>query len=109
MTASWVSDGKWYNEAYDGVIIVVQMTEIEIGFGIEYRRAAVLDPKLIPLLKSKGDMGNRAFVMQYKVKLSDDSEISTFKGENVYMYKGDLLFNSQKVYIPNMTVQDSSN
>lgn len=54
-------------------------------------------------------MGKRAFVMQYKVKLSDDSEISTFKGENVYMYKGDLLFNSQKVYIPNMTVQDSSN
>lgn len=109
MTASWVSDGKWYNEAYDGVIIVVQMTELEIGFQYPSIRGLVLDPKLCPKLESKSEMGKNAFVTQYKVNISDDSEISTFKGENVYMYKGDLLFNSQRVYIPNMTVDDSSN
>ena len=105
-TASWASsDGHWYNEAYEGVIVMVQKTAVEIKFGAPNSRATVLDPKLIPKLSSTSDQNLTAFLMQYDTDLSESTPISTFKGTEIYMRDANLLFNSNKVYITNSTVQ----
>ena len=105
-TASWVSDGRWYNEAYSGIIIMVQRTGLDIGFNNGLRNT-VLDPKLIPIIDSKYDQGTTAFLMQYKAEISEDEPISYFMGEPIYMYGADEWFTSNKVFITNMTVQGS--
>lgn len=105
-TAEWAPDGAWYNEAYSGVIIMVQRTGVEIKFDRTNERMTVLDPKLVPYIKSKKLQGTQAFLSQYCTNLYDNDVIAFFKGEPVYMYKANLLFNSNKFYITNMTVQD---
>lgn len=106
-TASWAPDGAWYNEAYSGVIIMVQRTGVDIEFDRTNKRMTVLDPKLVPYIESKELQGSMAFLSQYCTNLYDNDVIAFFKGEPVYMYKAQLLFNSNKFYITNMTVQNT--
>lgn len=106
-TASWASsDGKWYNEAFNGVIVIVQKTTIEVGLGAVNQRTAVIDPKLVPQMNSKVNEVE-AFLTQFKVDFTEKDKVATFKGQEVFMYGIENLFTSQKVYIPNMTVQDN--
>ena len=105
-TASWAStDGHWYNEAYEGVIVMVQNTKIEIKFDTVAKRTTVLDPKLIPKLNSTSGQNLTAFLTQYNTDLDSTTPIATFKGNEIYMKDAELLFNSNKVYITNSTVQ----
>jgi len=107
-TASWASeDGKWYNEAYAGIIVIEQKTAVEIKFDIPTQRSTVLDPKLIPQMSKKSEE-LKAFMMQYKTDLSEDTVVTSFKGVDIFMKEADMLFNSNKVFIVNMTVQDLS-
>lgn len=39
---------NWYNEAFDGISVIVQDTQLEVGFIDPTERTQVLDPKLIP-------------------------------------------------------------
>lgn len=84
-----------------------QSSVIEVGFGVNYERATILDPKLIPQMSSKHDDYD-AFISQYKTDLNPSAAIGSFKGYSIYMQDADLLYNSQKFWIPNMTVQDLS-
>ena len=109
-TAEWAdaeTDGKWYNEAYDGIVVMVQETKITIGFKVPSKRVTILDPKLVPYIQSKENQANAAFLTQYKTTLTEDIPITYFKGEPIFMKEADLLYNSNKFYIPNMTVQNS--
>ena len=39
---------NWYNEAFDGISVIVQDTQLEVGFIDPTERTQVLDPKLTP-------------------------------------------------------------
>ena len=106
-TAAWAPDGKWYNEAYYGIVVMEQTSQIEVKFYATDMRTTVMDPKLIPQITKKNEP-MRAFMFQYKTALPSDAVISTFKGKAVYMRNADLLFQSQKAYIISQTVQDLS-
>lgn len=105
-TAAWAPDGRWYNEAFEGVIVMKQNTGLEIGFDAATTRNTVLDPKLIPKVTSKGDQGKEAYLSQYCTDLNSTTAISSFKDSDVYMRDAELLFTSQRFFITNMTVQD---
>ena len=104
-TASWAPDGHWYNEAYEGVIVLVQKTTIEVGFNNTTKRTTVLDPKLIPKLNSTSGQNLTAYLSQYCTDLDSTTPIATFKGNEVYMRNGNELFTTKKWYITNSTVQ----
>lgn len=116
-TASWnlgKDDGCWYNEAYKGIIVLEQVTQVEVGLVYPATRTTVMDTKLIPKQTTKSDRDENgkvktdAFLFQFKSSLSENDPISTFKGQSVFMRNADLLFKSNKAYIINMTVQDLS-
>lgn len=111
-SASWASDGKWYNEAFDGVYVVRQQTNYRVGFS--GKKIIVLDPRLIPMQNSRRDIHMKAHLSQYKAEL--DSSITsvhgsgylgTFKGVPVRHSKLDTMFTSKKFYIPSAVVTDS--
>ena len=53
-STTWSSaDGKWYNEAFDGVTVLVSTTTINTGLWDPMERSTVFDPKLTP--KKDGD------------------------------------------------------
>lgn len=104
---NWAKDGKWYNEAFDGITIIVQKSVIEVGFGTDREKSSILDPKLIPLNKGKHDLFTNYHVGQYYVDVDAENEkIGTFKGAKVA--SGDLkyLFYTKAFLIPNVTSQD---
>ena len=108
-TASWASDGRWYNEAYAGITVYVQHTDIQVGLtvGVNPLRTMVLDPKLIPQVTSKKDQGTTAFSSAFKVDLDQNTPIGKFKGTDIFMASPDMLFHSRNIYITNMTVDDN--
>ena len=106
-TAAWAPDGAWYNEAYYGIVVIEQTSQIEVKFYATDTRTTVLDPKLIPQMNKKTESMS-AFLFQYKTALPSEAPITSFKGKTIYMKNGDLLFNSQKAYIISQTVQDLS-
>ncbi len=112
-TASWAPDGKWYNEAWSGVIIMVTSTELQVGLSDPATRTTVLDPNLCPESKGTSDRYSRAYVTQYKTasmcsnrQNREEGYIGTFRGTAVIMEDMDMLFTSRKFYIPNVNVQD---
>lgn len=106
-TAAWASDGKWYNEAYYGIIVVEQTSQIEVKFYATDMRTTIMDPKLVPKINKKNEP-MKAFLFQYKTALPTNAPITSFKGKAIYMNNADLLFSSQKAYIISQTVQDLS-
>lgn len=108
-TASWaVSDGTWYNEALDGIIVVVQTTPLKVNFDdVLKTKTTVLDPKLIPYTDNKSDMNNNAHILQYKTSSTDGNVVGEFKGKTIVMSYMDRLFNSRPFYVTNNTVQNT--
>lgn len=111
-SASWASDGKWYNEAFDGVYVVRQQTNYRVGFdGV---RTLALDPSLTPVRDSRADLFKKAFVTQYRAEPSSSTAavggpgyLGTFKGTEVRLQNMGNMFTSKKFYIPNALVTDS--
>lgn len=115
-TAAWAkTDGKWYNEAFDGIYVVRQATTMKIGFMQPLMRGAVLDPALCPPNKGKADLFSTAFLSQFCVNDTSDASIAsgkgnqyigTFKGKDICLPEMQGMYQSKKFYIPNVNVQD---
>ena len=112
-TASWAPDGKWYNEAFDGICYVRKETSFEVGFLDSPIRSAALDPKLTPVNKGQSDLFSKAFISQFR--MNDKSDVYTgetagyvgkFKGQNVILNGAENMFKTRVFSIPNVTVQD---
>lgn len=116
-TASWAtSDGRWYNEAWDGIYVVRQATYLTVGFKNPDIRSAALDPKLCPPKSSRSEMFERAFLSQFRLEAKSDAApdkpdgyIGTFKGVDVVLPSLQNMYVSKKFYIPNVNVQDLGN
>ena len=111
--ATWVGDGAWYNEAFDGITIVESVTKLKLGFIKPFGRTSVIDPKLTPVSNSKSDLLNSYVFSQIKMRdycekfgASAPGKLASYKGNEVKTQHLDELFKSDIFYIPNATVQD---
>lgn len=117
-TAEWASDltdGKWYNEAFDGVYLVKQSTTFNIGLAFSSSRVSALDPALCPQNKGQSDLYTSAFLSQFCLDSQSDATIAqgkiknfigTFKGVDITMPDMESMYVSKKFYLPNANVQD---
>ena len=117
-TAEWASDltdGKWYNEAFDGVYLVKQSTTFNIGLAFSSSRVSALDPALCPQNKGQSDLYTSAFLSQFCLDSQSDATIAqgkvknfigTFKGVDITMPDMESMYVSKKFWIPNANVQD---
>lgn len=108
-SASWATDGKWYNEAYDGVQIAVYSAQIDVGIdgyeGLNYR-SCVLDPNLTPSSAGQADVFSKANIFQYQINTNGKNLTAKVLDQNVQIpYAGDLLV-SRYAFIPNINVQN---
>lgn len=109
----WAPDGKWYNEAFDGITVLVTKTEVHIGMWSPLEKSTVFDVKLTPNQNSKSDIGTKFYVFQMRTAASVDSysgeknRLGSFMGVKVYS-NTDLteLYKSDKWYSSNITTQD---
>ena len=113
--ASWASDGKWYNEAFDGVQVYVYETQFETGLVDNNFRSQVLDPKLNTVSTSSMDKFSSFAVNQFRSNnysmayesVSDKTNLlGTFKTYKVHLNEMNLLYVSEPFYNTNVTVQD---
>lgn len=114
-TAAWAPDGKWYNEAWDGVYIARNETTYKVGLSKSGIRSAALDPALCPPNTGVADLFSKAFLSQFRMNNKSDANIAqgkpenyigTFKGTDVIMDGMENIFVSKKFWIPNVNVQD---
>lgn len=115
-SAAWSKrDGKWYNEAFDGIYLVRQSTTLQVGFKDPAKRAAALDPALSPENKGQSDLYSKAFLSQFcmndksdskKAEGKDSQYIGTFKGVDIKLPDMQGLYQSRQFFIPNANVQD---
>jgi hypothetical protein len=122
-TATWSK--KWYNEAMDGITVMVQETKITIGYVSPSERWTVLDPKLIPnsetntktdgttTQSTKGSLFTAYFSSAYKTDdysqaygSSNTNVLGEFSGYKVKLVNLQNMFTSKVFYIPNVTTQD---
>lgn len=104
----------WYNEAFDGITVYVQTTELSLGYIDPPARSTVLDVKLTQTQDNQQDMFNKDKynMSQYKTKPfsnayeGDADRVGEFKGTSVYMKDMSMLFFSRQFFIPNATVDD---
>lgn len=103
----------WYNEAFDGITVYVQTTELSLGYIDPPARSTVLDVKLTQTQDNQNDMfnENKYNMSQYRTKPYSDiymenDVVGTFKGNEVYMKEMNMLFWSKRFLIPNATVDD---
>lgn len=113
-STAWSStDGKWYNEAFDGVVVLVSTTTINTGLWDPMERSTVFDTKLTPKNTGKSDMGTSFYVFQMRTASSSDlyegeaNRVGSFMGVDVYS-NTDLteLFKTDKFFSSNITTQD---
>lgn len=113
-TASWATnDGKWYNEAFDGICYVRRETCFELGYKLPTMRSAALDPVLCPENKGMNDLFSKAFVSQFFMNDKSDAFtdksngfIGSFKGTEVILPGYREMFKTMPFAIPNVNVQD---
>ena len=113
-TASWAkTDGKWFNEAFDGICYIRQETSFDVGFRETPVRSSVLDPALTPVNKGQSDLFSNAFLSQYRMNDKSDAYqgeatnfIGKFKGQDVILNGADNMYKSRTFNIPNVNVQD---
>lgn len=103
----------WYNEAFDGITVYVQTTELIVGYIDPPQRSVVLDPKLTQTQDNQKDMFNidKYNMSQYRTKefshaYGTADVAGVFKGEDIEMKDMCKLFISKKFFIPNATVDD---
>ena len=110
--ASWAPDGKWYNEAFDGITVYVQTTTINTGLWDPMERTTVFDPKLTPSQSSKESIGNNFYSFQMRTASSSDlydeaNRVGNFMGVNLYSSINlTELYKTDKWYSSNITTQD---
>lgn len=118
VSASWAPDGKWYNEAFDGIMMVRKCTTLDVGFNNTTKRTASLDPMLCPKNNGVADMYSTAYLSQFKCNEYSEASIAsgkgngyigTFQGKDIILEDMDKLYQSKKFYIPNATTQDLGN
>lgn len=105
---------QWYNEAMDGVTIIVQQSLVEVGFKQPGERTSILDPKLCkPNTSGQSGMFKDGTYSSSQYKCKDHTElygtkdkVGLFKGTDVYTESMDMLFKSKVFYIPNVNTQD---
>ena len=117
-TAEWVdgpTEGKWYNDAFDGVYLARQQTTFNVGFAFSASRVSALDPALDPQNKGQSDLYTSAFLSQFCVDSQSEAAIAqgkvknyigTFKDVDITMPDMESMYISKKFYIPNANVQD---
>ena len=113
-TAIWASgDGKWYNEAFDGVTILVSTTQIHVGYWDPQLRTTVFDTKLTPYQSDKMDIGKRFYSFQLKTKSysekykNEKDRIGSFMGEKVYSNVPlNRLYKTNKWFSSSISTQD---
>lgn len=113
-STTWSSaDGKWYNEAFDGVTVLVSTTTINTGLWDPMERSTVFDTKLTPSQSSKENIGNNFYSFQMRTAAYSDlyegevNRVGNFMGVNVYS-NVDLieLLKTDKWFSSNITTQD---
>ena len=115
--ATWVADGHWYNEAFDGITVAISTTTLETGFFTPSQRMAIQDPKLNTISygqnfmfrdkEGKPSYNISAFKMHnYSDAYKTENVIGMFKGKEVKMKDMDMLYTSQSYFISNITTQD---
>lgn len=109
--ATWVSDGRWCNEAIDPLYVIIQKTVITTGFINPSERTNILDPKLIPYAENKSEMFTSYHISQFKMREQSETYqipyvIGMFKGQTIQMKDMDMLYYSRTFWIPNVTTQD---
>lgn len=117
-TAEWakdLTDGKWYNEAFDGAYLVRQKAVFNVGFAFSSTRTSALDPALCPQNKGQSDLYTKAFLSQFCTDSQSDAAVAqgkkqnylgTFKDTDITLPDMESLYISKKFYIPNANVQD---
>ncbi len=112
-SASWAPDGKWYNEAFDGICYVRRETSFEVGFVNSSIRSSALDPNLSPPNKGQSDLFSTAFISQFRLNDKSDAYTSEvpgyvgkFKGQNVILPGAENMYKTRVFSIPNVNVQD---
>lgn len=114
-----VKGDRWYNEAWDGLSVVMTETLFQVGFKEPAVRAAVLDPKLVGKIDSKSDLYNykdakkvRSSIFRTAINNNVNNKsrwIATW-GEtkvDIILKNIENMFISKPFYIPNATVQDN--
>lgn len=111
--ATWTTDGKWYNEAYDGYYVLQYTVIHTMGLGVPNRRIGVLDPNLCPAKSGMSDMYSKAFISQFRLdpkstvrKDKVDGYLGLFEGSVVALPDSENMYISRPFYIPNVNVQD---
>lgn len=114
LNATWSTDEKWYNEAFDGMYEVVQTATYKMGLGVPQKRVSILDPNLCPAKKSTSDIFTTAHLSQFCLDAKstiaqdkDDGYVGTFEGIEVYIPNLDTMLYSRPFFIPNANVQDT--
>ena len=105
------SGPKWYNEAFDGITVIMQQTILEVGYNDPPERSSVLDPKLTPKQTSQKSLFSKYFLSQFKTQdhsayYNEPYIMGEFKNAKVKLKDMDYLFHSRKFWIPNATTQD---
>ena len=107
------TDAAWYSEILDeGVAIAESTTTIKVGMFDPYSRTSVLDPKLTPKSKDKGDIFTKFYSTAFRTNDYSDTYgqkyvMGNFKGSYVKMNKLEEFFVSRKVYIVNYNTQNN--
>ena len=113
-SAIWsMTDKRWYNEAFDGVTVLVSTTTINTGLWDPMERSTVFDPKLTPKNTGKSDMGTSFYVFQMRTAAysnlyeGEANRLGSFMGVNVFS-NVDLteLYKTDKWYSSSITTQD---
>lgn len=109
---NWVADGKWYNEAFDGVTYLYGTSTINVGIWDPLERTTVLDPKETPSQANKGDFFTsfNSSYFQSTINGGPTVTVGTFVNSNGQSRTLSLnfgnLYTSDVFYIPNVTTQD---
>lgn len=109
-TNTW-TDSKWYNEAFDGIQVIVQKTLLTTGYIEPTERTQVLDPKLTPKSTGQSSLFSEYFLSQFKTREYSDEYnekyvMGEFKGDKVLMNELEQFYWSRRFWIPNVTTQD---
>lgn len=115
-------DGKWYNEAFDGICVVRINKQIEVGFkdsnASQAARTAAIDPKLTPVRKSQSDLfkskATSWFETDNHTNLSNEAGyVGTFSSPGtgapdtkITIQNMNGIYKSKVFFIPNVSVQD---
>lgn len=113
-SAVWASgDGKWYNEAFDGITVLVSATPIHVGYWDSIERTTVFDTVLTPIQSDTSDIGQKFNVFQMKTKeyssvyAGEKNRLGDFMGIKVYSSVDlDKLYKTDKWFSSNITASD---